>query len=112
MFLGFAAPACGAGTRAAKAPPPTYTKPGASISHTKLCGCTSCSPASCCQGTDEGAGASDEGCGENYDFSNGKDCGLSVGSCTTRCFREVWRVRDSEACDAKRPPTCCGAASD
>jgi len=95
--------ACSAGPAQARPPSGDYHPPplpGFSITHTKLCGCTVCSPASCCGGGgDEEASCSDT--------DAGTVCGLAVVSCTPRCGRFSWRVRTSMDCDAKRPPSCC-----
>ncbi|MEB2314034.1 MAG: hypothetical protein OZ921_09240 [Sorangiineae bacterium] len=95
-----AAPELGGGRRWLHPPP----KPGASIAGSKMCACVSCEPASCCRGADERA----EGAGkcDGYDFS-AEGCGLTVASCASRCFQQVWRVGVSERCDARRPPECC-----
>jgi hypothetical protein len=85
-------------------PPP---KPGASISQTRMCECKACEPSSCCDGPDDDTPA--QACGEDYDFSRNKACGISVRSCTSRCTREVWRVNSAEPCAAKRPESCCQA---
>lgn len=88
-----------------KAPP----KPGSSISHTRMCECHACSPRDCCQGADE-TELGDPSCGgtDDYDFTRSESCGVTVRSCTTRCAREIWRVKAHEDCDVKRPSTCCG----
>jgi len=84
-------------------PPP---KPGASISQTRMCECKACEPSNCCDGPDEDSPP--EVCGSSYDFSQGS-CGIQVRSCAARCTREVWRVNSAEACDTKRPLSCCQA---
>ena len=84
-------------------PPP---KPGASISQTRMCECTACEPSSCCEGPQD-----DEPpptCETNsYVFDS--RCEPSIRSCASRCAREVWRVKTSEECAAKRPASCCQA---
>jgi hypothetical protein len=89
-------------------PPP---KPGDSISHTQMCECKVCDPASCCEGPDDDAPPNTRAtCGDSYDFSANPDCGgLAVKSCTSRCTREIWRVRVGRDCSEKRPDTCCTA---
>jgi len=84
-------------------PPP---KPGASISQTRMCECKACEPSNCCDGPDDDTPPAT--CRESYDFSN-PACGISIRSCASRCAREVWRVNNGEACDAKRPVSCCDA---
>jgi hypothetical protein len=87
-------------------PPP---KPGDSISHTQMCECKVCDPANCCDGPDDDAPPA--ACsGDSYDFTSNPACGgLAVKSCTSRCTREIWRVRAGTPCDEKRPQTCCRA---
>jgi len=82
-------------------PPP---KPGASISQTRMCECKACEPSKCCEGPDEDAPTPT--C-NSYDFSDPACGGISISSCTSRCTRQVWRVRTDEACSDKRPLTCC-----
>src|SRR6478609_9084866 len=84
-------------------PPP---KPGASISQTRMCECKACEPSNCCDGPDEDD-TPPASCGSSYDFSDNEWCGTSIHSCTSRCAREVWRVSNSEACEVKRPASCC-----
>jgi hypothetical protein len=91
-------PRLGGGRRWLPVPP----KPGASITDTRLCSCRSCLPASCCEGPDDSP-SNGSAC-DSYDFSS---CGMSVQSCTSRCFRHVWRVKSSESCSARRPDECC-----
>lgn len=86
-----------------KAPP----KPGSSISHTRMCECHACSPRDCCDGTDE-TQVTDESCHTDYDFTKQDACGIKVRSCTTRCSREIWRVKLNEDCEVRRPASCCG----
>jgi hypothetical protein len=86
-------------------PPP---KPGDSISHTQMCECKACDPASCCDGPEDDPAP--EACGDGYDFSRDSSCGgLAVRSCQARCGREIWRVHQGESCASKRPPECCAA---
>ena len=86
-------------------PPP---KPGDSISHTQMCECKVCDPANCCDGPEDDAPPTE--CGDSYDFSANPTCGgISVRSCTSRCSREIWRVRAGAACAEKRPASCCRA---
>ena len=86
-------------------PPP---KPGTSISQTRMCECKACEPRNCCDGPDEDD-TPPASCGSSYDFSDNEWCGTSIHSCTSRCAREVWRVSNSEACEVKRPASCCQA---
>ena len=88
-----------------KAPP----KPGQSI-NTQMCECDTCSPRECCAGADE-TQVSDPSCNTDFDFTKNDACGISVRSCTTRCAKEIWRVKRNETCDSKRPASCCGSAS-
>ena len=85
-----------------QAPP----KPGTSITHTKMCACTSCDPPSCCQG--DVSDIETEACRESYDFSASESCGMSVKSCASRCFEHHWRVPLAEDCEATQPDVCCG----
>lgn len=82
-----------------RAPPP---QPGHSLNATKLCTCTSCEPARCCQGAEEQAATR---C-DSYDFTS---CELSVASCATRCFEHSWRVPTAASCGETRPEVCCEA---
>ena len=84
-------------------PPP---KPGASISQTRMCECKACEPSGCCDEPDDEAPPVT--CRDSYDFSR-PECGISIRTCASRCAREVWRVNNSQACDAKRPVSCCHA---
>jgi hypothetical protein len=84
-------------------PPP---KPGASISQTRMCECIACEPSSCCEGPED-----DEpppSCNtSSYVFDS--RCEPSIRSCTSRCAREVWRVKSGEGCATRRPASCCRA---
>jgi hypothetical protein len=82
-------------------PPP---KPGASISQTRMCECVACEPRNCCDGPDD-----DEkpACITYGDSGEDQLCADSIRSCTSRCTREVWRVKDDEDCASKRPASCC-----
>ena len=86
-------------------PPP---KPGTSISQTRMCECNACEPSDCCDGP-----ADDEPppeCSYAYEFAeNDQACGISIRSCSSRCAREVWRVKSNEECADKRPASCCRA---
>lgn len=85
-------------------PPP---KPGASISQTRMCECVACAPRDCCAGgEDEEATAT---CVSSADSSEQSLCPDSIRSCTSRCAREVWRVKVGEECASKRPTSCCRA---
>ena len=86
-------------------PPP---KPGDSIVHTQMCECKTCDPANCCDGPDDDTPPAQ--CGDSYDFSAKDSCGgLSVRSCSSRCARQIWRVRSGQDCAEKRPESCCHA---
>jgi hypothetical protein len=86
-------------------PPP---KPGDSIAHSQMCECKTCDPANCCDGPDDDAPPAQ--CGDSYDFSASDSCGgLSVKSCSSRCTRQIWRVRSGQDCAEKRPVGCCHA---
>jgi hypothetical protein len=85
-------------------PPP---RPGSSITHSRMCSCTACARTRCCQGADSAELAADVGPCESYDFSKA-GCSLEVGSCASRCFERMWRVRLDQSCDDKRPEECCG----
>jgi hypothetical protein len=85
-------------------PPP---KPGASISQTRMCECKACEPSNCCDGPEEDAPPAT--CQDSYDFGSNEACGISVRSCTSRCTRQVWRVNSAEACETRRPASCCQA---
>lgn len=89
--------------RELRAPP----KPGSSITHTRMCECRSCDPAACCEGTEyeEAPAACRDDSYDDYDFTQA--CGLSIKSCSSRCFAHVWRVPQNEPCDP-RPSVCCG----
>jgi hypothetical protein len=96
--------ACAAGppeTTAGPAKPPP--RPGSSITHSRMCACTTCPVARCCGGeTDEPEART---CRDSYDFSGA--CGMAVQSCTGRCYQKVWRVRLDQSCEQKRPDECC-----
>src|SRR6478609_766305 len=85
-------------------PPP---KPGASISQTRMCECMACEPSSCCDGPDDDE--TPPTCSSSTDSGEEQLCADSIRSCTSRCAREVWRVKDSEECASKRPTGCCHA---
>jgi hypothetical protein len=86
-------------------PPP---KPGDSIAHSQMCECKTCDPVNCCDGPDDDAPPAQ--CGDSYDFSASDSCGgLSVKSCSSRCTRQIWRVRSAQDCAEKRPASCCHA---
>lgn len=85
-------------------PPP---KPGGSITNTQQCECRACDPSSCCSAeeTESTAAASPE-CNQSYDFSD--KCGITVQTCTPRCYTHVWRIPKQESCSDSRPLACCG----
>lgn len=89
----------GLGDRKSFTAPP---KPGHSLSGSIKCTCHACEPAHCCNDGDGSLGS--DSCDAGYDFSQ---CGISVESCASRCFLEVWRVPKSVSCDARRPEVCC-----
>jgi hypothetical protein len=82
-------------------------KPGGSISNTKLCECRACDPGSCCSAeqTESTTAASPE-CNTSYDFS--EKCGITVQTCTPRCYSHVWRIPKQESCTTALPLVCCG----
>ena len=83
-------------------------KPGDSIAHSQMCECKTCDPANCCDGPEDDA--PEARCGDRYDFSAGGSCGgLSIKSCSSRCARQIWRVRSGQDCRDRRPETCCQA---
>ena len=84
-------------------PPP---KPGASITDSKQCSCRACDPASCCGAEQtESLGPAPAECNDSYTFS--ETCGITVQTCTPRCYSQVWRVRNHESCNVSRPLVCC-----
>jgi hypothetical protein len=85
-------------------PPP---RPGSSITHSRMCSCTACARASCCAGGGDAQGDAASSSCESYDFSK-EGCSLEVGSCASRCFERMWRVRLDQACEDTRPEECCG----
>jgi hypothetical protein len=94
-------------------PPPVWTgdfhppaKPGSSITNTKQCECRACDPADCCSAerTESTAQAPAE-CNGSYTFSD--KCGITVNTCTPRCYSQVWRIGIRESCDVSRPLVCC-----
>jgi hypothetical protein len=106
--------AAGCASEPAQPPPQPWTgffhppspKPGGSITNTKQCECRACDPASCCgaEQTESTAAAPPE-CNKSYDFP--EKCGITVQTCTPRCYQHVWRVSKQESCDASRPLVCC-----
>jgi hypothetical protein len=102
---------CASGTF--KSPPLVYSgefhpppKPGSSIANTKQCECRACDPADCCgaERTENTAAAPAE-CNSSYNFS--EKCGITVNTCTPRCYSQVWRVPNQDSCEASRPLVCC-----
>jgi hypothetical protein len=82
-------------------------KPGGSITNTKQCECRACDPSNCCSAekTESTAAASPE-CNKSYEFS--EQCGITVQTCTPRCYSHVWRVSKQASCSESRPLACCG----
>lgn len=82
--------------------------PGESIRNGKQCDCRACDPASCCGAEQtESTGALPPECNSsgNYEFS--EKCGITVQTCTPRCYPHVWRVGKLESCSASKPLICC-----
>ncbi len=77
-------------------------KPGASLTSSRLCECTACEPAHCCEGSAEGAEL--ESCASGHDFSA---CETSISSCARRCYAHSFRVPKHLSCDERRPAVCC-----
>jgi hypothetical protein len=86
--------------------PPSH-KPGGSITNWQQCDCRACDPSSCCGAEHtESTGAAAPECNANdYDFS---ECGITVQTCTPRCYSHVWRMPKHQSCSADRPLVCCG----
>lgn len=86
-------------------PPP---RPGTSITHTKQCECRACDPANCC-GADqtEQSGPPPSECTQEGNYIFPETCGITVQSCTPRCYSKVWRVAARESCSDSRPLVCC-----
>jgi hypothetical protein len=85
-------------------PPPS--KPGGSIMNTQQCECRACDPSDCCSAErTENAGAPPPECSSSYTFS--EKCGITVNTCTPRCYSKVWRISKQESCDVSRPLVCC-----
>lgn len=81
-------------------------KIGSSITHSKMCECQACDPGACCAGDWGETGASDKECKDSYEFPEA--CGLTVSSCSARCFSHVWRIDSHLTCEATTPLVCCG----
>lgn len=104
-------PACASGAPGSS--PPAWTgdfhppgKPGGSITNTKQCECRACDPADCCGAErTESSGQAPAECNGSYTFS--EKCGITVNTCTPRCYSQVWRVGIKESCDVSRPLVCC-----
>ncbi len=101
-------------SREPSSPPPTpWTgffhppgKPGGSITNWKQCSCRACDPGSCCQAEQtESLGALAPECSTSYTFS--EKCGITVQTCTPRCYEHVWRVPKQDSCTDDRPLVCC-----
>ena len=84
-------------------PPP---KPGASIGASQQCTCRACDPGNCCaaEQTESTAVAPPE-CSSSYEFS--EKCGITVQTCTPRCYQHIWRIPKQESCSQNRPLVCC-----
>ena len=87
-----------------RAPPP----PGQSIRST-MCTCRACSKAACCGGAEEPGAGEGKRC-DGYDFG-AEGCELSVASCASRCYDEIWQAYPGETCADKRPRICCEPSS-
>lgn len=84
-------------------PPP---KPGASITNTKQCECRACDPDSCCQAEQtESTAAPAADCNSSFEFP--EHCGITVQTCTPRCYSHVWRIGNGESCEFTKPLVCC-----
>lgn len=82
--------------------------PGESIRNGKQCECRACDPSSCCGAEQtENSGVTPAECNSlgNYEFSD--KCGITVQTCTPRCYPHVWRVGKLESCSASKPLVCC-----
>jgi hypothetical protein len=105
----------GCTNEAAPSPPPqAWTgffhppgPPGGSITNTKQCECRACDPESCCSAEKtEGVGETGAECkSDGYTFADG--CGITIRTCTPRCYSHVWRVGNRESCSSSRPLVCC-----
>ncbi len=81
-------------------------KPGGSVTNTKQCECRACDPTSCCSAEKtEVTGPASAECSQSYTFP--ESCGITVQTCTPRCYSHVWRLSKQESCDAARPLACC-----
>ena len=113
-FLAALATAFGAGCAGESASPqPAWTgdfhppgKPGGSITNFKQCECRACDPGSCCSAEKtENVGTAPAECNSSFTFS--EKCGITVNTCTPRCYSHVWRIAKQESCDVSRPLVCC-----
>jgi hypothetical protein len=81
-------------------------KPGGSIMNTQQCECRACDPSNCCGAEHtENAGTPPPECSSSYTFS--EKCGMTVNTCTPRCYSKVWRISKQESCETSRPLVCC-----
>ncbi|HEX2875547.1 MAG TPA: hypothetical protein VHP33_30050 [Polyangiaceae bacterium] len=82
--------------------------PGHSINNGKQCECRACDPSSCCGAEQtESSGASPPECNSSNSYEFSDKCGITVQTCTPRCYPHVWRVGKLESCSASRPLVCC-----
>ena len=104
-------PACASEPSYSRPPPWTgffhpAPLPGESINDTKQCQCRACDPSSCCGAeATESDGPAPAECNSSYIFP--EQCGITVQTCTPRCYSQVWRVAKLESCDTSRPLVCC-----
>jgi hypothetical protein len=107
--------ACACGPEPTSPPPQPWTgffhppgKPGGSITNFKQCECRACDPSSCCSAekTENVETAGPECQTNDYNFSD--KCGITVQTCTPRCYSHVWRIPKQESCSADLPLVCCG----
>ncbi len=106
---------CACGPEPTSPPPKPWTgffhppgKPGGSITNFKQCECRACDPGSCCSAekTENLEAAGPECLTNDYNFS--VKCGITVQTCTPRCYSHVWRIPQQESCSADLPLVCCG----
>ncbi|MGE0327705.1 MAG: hypothetical protein AB7K71_34965 [Polyangiaceae bacterium] len=85
--------------------PPTYYKPGASLSRVS-CTCLACVSASACEG--RAPMARDEmGCEDGFSMQQSTRFEATVSSCQPSCFKRNWSVPQEVECDDRRPDDCC-----
>jgi hypothetical protein len=99
--------ACSTGSESAPKVPDFYhppPPPGQSI-NSAMCTCRACSKSECCGGAEEPGAGEGKRC-DGYDFG-AEGCEMSVASCTSRCYEEIWRAQRGETCADRRPSICC-----